>query len=272
MNTSIGVVGATGKAGSELIKFLSTQKNISIHAFVRDIEKAKRMSSDQVELRQFDFSVLDHHAFNGIDKLFWLVPHNEKYEKEWLNTIRSSSIKHIVLLSSIFPDIFKLRASEILIEKSGIPYTILRPNTFMQNFNNQEKSSITKNNAFYYPADMGKTSFIDVRDIAEAAATVLLSDDHTNQIYTLTGDESLNYYQIAEILSKACNRSIQYVDTWNHPEYENHDFKNEEIWQAFFAGVREELFDGISKDLSLLLKRPAIKFKEYANDYWRVSS
>jgi len=271
MNTSIGVVGATGTVGSELIKILSTKKNISIHAFVRDIEKAKRMNLDHVQLRQFDFSALDQNVFNGIDRIFWLVPANEVLEKEWLDIIKASSIKHIVLLSSIFPDIFEMRASEILIEKSEIPYAILRPNTFMQNFNTDEKNSITKNNAFYYPADLGKTSFIDVRDIAEVAATILLSDDHTNKIYTLTGDESLNYYQIAEILSKVCNRAIRYVDTWSHPEYENHDFKNESVWQAFFAGVRQGLFGEISNDLSLLLKRPAIKFKKYANDYWSAS-
>ncbi len=271
MNTSIGVVGATGNVGSELIKILLHKKNISIHAFVRDIEKVKRANLAPVELRQFDFSVLDQNVFNGIEKIFWLVPINKLPEKEWLEILKISGVKHIVLLSSIFPDIFEMRKSEVLIQESGIPYTILRPNTFMQNFNTNEKNSIEKNNAFYYPADLGKTSFIDARDIAEAAATALLEDHHINKIYTLTGDESLNYYQVAEMLSKACNRSIRYVDTWNHPEYENHDFKDEPVWQAFFAGVRKGLFEEISKDLSLLIKRPAIKFKEYAGDYWRAS-
>lgn len=191
-------------------------------------------------------------------------------ETKWLDIIKSSSVKHIVLLSSIFPEIFDMRSSEVLIEKSGVPYTILRPNTFMQNFNTAEKNSIMNNNAFYYPADLGKTSFIDIRDIAQAAAAILLSDDHINKIYTLTGNEALNYYQVAEILSKECNRTISYIDTWNHPELETKRHENEPVWQKFFSGVRSGLFSEITKDLQLLLKRPAIKFKQYASDYWKI--
>jgi uncharacterized protein YbjT (DUF2867 family) len=265
---SIGVVGATGNVGSELIKILSKQEGISLHAFVRDLDKAKKMDWKEVQLHPFDFSVLDTNAFQHIDKLFWLIPNNIAPEKEWLEIIKASPVKHIVLLSSIFPDVFEMRKSEMLVEQSEIHYTILRPNTFMQNFNTDEKETIIKNSAFYYPAGLGKTSFIDVRDIAEAAASVLLNDNHINKMYTLTGDETLSYYQVAVILSKACGRSIYYVDTFKHPEHESSQNKNEAILQKFFAGVRSGLFAEVTQDLSLLIKRKAITFNQYANDYW----
>jgi len=55
---------------------------------------------------------------------------------------------------------------------SGVPYTILRPNFFMENFPEGFLSgSIKGQNAIFLAAGDGKTSFISVRDIAAAALT-----------------------------------------------------------------------------------------------------
>lgn len=161
-----------------------------------------------------------------------------------------------------------MRSSEILVQQSGIPYTILRPNTFMQNFNNYDKDSIINKLVFDYPAGLGKTSFIDVRDIAEAASNILLNDQHENEIYTLTGDQSFNYYRVAELLSKAYGQAISYIDTSDHPELESNNNSKNIIWKNFFSGVRNDLFSDVTKDLQKLLGHPAKTFEQYANDYW----
>ncbi len=268
----IGITGATGQIGSKLIDALSRRENISVCAFARDTTRTKNQFPNHIEIRQFDYLSPSSESFNDVNRIFWLVPHDKFPEEEWMKILKHSSIEKIVLLSSIHPDIFDLRSSEIFIEQTGIPHTILRPNTFMQNFNTFNKKSIIENNAFYYPASTGKTSFIDIRDIARAAENILLSDNHQNKTYTLTGEQSLNYYQVAEILSEAFGKTIRYIDTYNHPEFnsDNKDLISDDIvWKNFFSGVRNNIFSEITQDLPMLLGHPASTFVQYANDYWK---
>lgn len=265
----IGILGATGQIGTEIIKLLLQKNQVSICAFARNTEKAKMLLGNNIEVRQFNFLIPDNLVFQNIDRIFWLIPNEDYPENEWMNILKSSPIKKIVLLSSIYPDIFALRDSELSIEKTRIPYTILRPNTFMQNFNNFDKESIIKNNAFYYPASTARTSFIDIRDIAESAVNTLLNGENENKIYTLTGEESLNYYQAAEIISNSYGKTIRYIDTYAHPEFEKDDNKHDIIWQNFFSGVRKNLFSETTLDLSILLGHSARTFTHYANDYWK---
>ena len=91
---------------------------------------------------------------------------------------KERGVKHIVKLSHIRADpddepqinITRLHhQAEKIIEESGIPFTFLRPNFFMQNFVNfylgKNQSSI------YLPAGDGKVSFVDVRDIAASCSS-----------------------------------------------------------------------------------------------------
>jgi uncharacterized protein YbjT (DUF2867 family) len=115
-------------------------------------------------------------ALKGIDKLFLLTPTDPKmldFTSNLVNGAKERDVKHIVKLSHIRanPDdepqinITRLhRQAEKIIEESGIPFTFLRPNFFIQNFVN---FYLGKNqNSIYLPARDGKVSFVDVRDIA----------------------------------------------------------------------------------------------------------
>lgn len=60
------------------------------------------------------------------------------------------------------------------------------------------------------PAGNSKTSFIDTRDIADAATAALTSDKFDNQTFTLTGPEALSYADAAALISKATGRTVTY--------------------------------------------------------------
>ena len=86
---------------------------------------------------------------------------------------KKSGIRHIVKQSIMGTDLeadveaMRLhRQAEKVIEESGIPYTFLRPNEFMQGFINFHGSTIKNNGAFYIPAEDAKVSMVDARDIA----------------------------------------------------------------------------------------------------------
>jgi uncharacterized protein YbjT (DUF2867 family) len=100
---------------------------------------------------------------------------------------------------------------ERLVERSGAPYTHLRPSFFMQNLSTTYREAIRDRGELFIPAGDGRTSFVDVRDIAEVAAHVLGVRQHYGQAYTLTGPEALTYCEVAETLSRELGRPIRYA-------------------------------------------------------------
>ena len=139
-----------------------------------------------------------------------------------VNASKERGTKHIVKLSHIraHPDdkpqinITRLHhQAEKIIEESGIPFTFLRPNFFMQNFVN---FYLGKNQRFIYlPAGDGKVSFVDVRDIAAVAVQALTNNKdglHSGKAYTITGSDAISYRDAAGILSDYIDRKVSYVN------------------------------------------------------------
>jgi uncharacterized protein YbjT (DUF2867 family) len=127
-------------------------------------------------------------------------------------------VRHIVLNSALgaedYPKSFPNwhRRVEDKLKASGLEYTILRPNSFMQNVLMYFAPSIRAQGAFYAAMGEARTSFIDVRDIAVAAAQALTSSKHAGKTYELNGPEALTYGDLAEKISQASGRSVRYID------------------------------------------------------------
>jgi uncharacterized protein YbjT (DUF2867 family) len=221
------VTGATGTVGSEVVNQLSSVKSdFKIKAAVHSVEKAKKVQNFQrVEPIQIDYDKQEglQAAFKDANKLFLLTHPSSKsadHETNLITEARKSGIRHIVKQSIMGADLkadveaMRLhRQAEKVIEESGIPYTFLRPNEFMQGFINFQGSTIKNNDAFYIPAEDAKVSMVDARDIAAVAVKALVDGErHYNKTYLVTGPEALSYYQAAEILSNATGRKIDYVN------------------------------------------------------------
>jgi uncharacterized protein YbjT (DUF2867 family) len=97
------------------------------------------------------------------------------------------------------------------IRESGLPYTFLRPNLFMQGLLLM-RSTIVAQDAIYASAGQARVSLIDVRDIASVAAHVLTEPTHVGKTYDLTGPEALTHTEIAGCLSETIGRPITYHD------------------------------------------------------------
>ena len=104
------------------------------------------------------------------------------------------------------------RSVEKAIESSGLAWTFLRPNSFMQNAVTFMGETIRAQGAFYSASGQAKISQVDVRDIAAVAVKVLTEANHEGKAYTLSGPEALNYDQLAAELSKALGRPISHID------------------------------------------------------------
>lgn len=224
---SILVTGATGNIGSEVVKeLLSDAPDVSIKAAVHSSQNVKKVKSDaRVKVIQIDYNEPEtvREALNGVDKLFLLTPDVPNAADLASNVVieaKKAGIKQIVKQSvmgaALEADVGTMRLHrqvEKFIEQSGIPFTFLRPNEFMQNFINFHSPSMKGNNAFYVPLEDAKVSLVDVRDIAAVAVKSLINEDkHKNKTYLITGPEALSYHQVAEILSNTTGRKINYVN------------------------------------------------------------
>lgn len=223
---AILVTGATGTVGSEVVKQLASLGQ-NVKASVHTQSKANKFKDQNgIDTVSIDFykpeTIAD--AFRHVDRVFLLTPPSQDMTNLYSTLIteaKKNDIKYIVKLSVIGADIEPgiiigrlHRQEEKIIEESGIPYTFLRSGAFMQNFVNFFGQTIREQNAIYLPVGEGKVSFVDVRDIASAAAALVIKNhaQDENKAYDITGQEALSYAQAAEVLSKELGRKISYID------------------------------------------------------------
>jgi uncharacterized protein YbjT (DUF2867 family) len=96
------------------------------------------------------------------------------------------------------------------VRASGIPYTILRPNFFMQDFSAFYGQTIRATGKVFLPLGDARVSHLDLRDLAEAAVSALTNDRPLNKTYDLSGPEALHTSQVAEQIGSAVGRTIGY--------------------------------------------------------------
>jgi uncharacterized protein YbjT (DUF2867 family) len=165
------------------------------------------------------------------------------------------------------------RQVEEIIEQSGIPFTFLRPNEFMQNFINFHSPSIKENNAFYIPLEDAKVSLVDIRDIAAVAVKSLIDEDkHKNKTYLITGPEALSYHQVAEILSKAAGKKISYVNISEEEAKAAMKVIGMSDWLINTVSELSEYFrkgkaSEVSSAVEEVTRKKPISFYQFAKDY-----
>lgn len=96
------------------------------------------------------------------------------------------------------------------VRASGIPYTILRPNFFMQDFSAFYGQTIRTTGKIFLSLGDARVSHLDLRDLADAAVSALTNDRHLNKTYDLSGPEALHTSQVAEQIGSAVGRTIRY--------------------------------------------------------------
>lgn len=219
------VTGATGTVGSFIVRELS-KRGEPTRAAVHTESKASRIAEANVELFEMDFAdkaSIDA-ALKGIEKVYLLTPFSPGQVEMagfFIDRAVEAGVRYIVRQSAAGADTEAItlfrghRMAEVRIEESGIPYTHLRPNSFMQNFVTFFADSIRTSGKIYIPLKTAAVSYIDARDIASVAATLLAGDikeERLNRAYALTGPEAISMDGVAASISRASGRPVQYAD------------------------------------------------------------
>ena len=274
------VIGGTGHVGSEVVKELQKRK-ANIRLLVRKEERDTPVGVEKAVGDLLDPVSLEK-AMKGVDKLYLLnavLPDELTQGLIAYDLAKKLKLSHIVYHSVFRVEHFKdvpHFASKMAIESAlrefDVPFTVLRPNYFMQN-DASLKDPLMK--AGIYPMPLGDVgvSAVDVRDIAEAAAIVLTSGDHAGKTYNLNGPEVVSGAKAASIWGEVLGKKIQYTGH-NMDAFEQQMRLKAPSWSAFdirmmFEGYLERGFvaeDGDLETLTKLLGHAPRRYEDFARE------
>lgn len=216
------VTGAAGKVGSRVVTELS-ERGIPVRAFVRDPDRAAAVLGGETELAHGDFAepASVRRALDGIERMFLLCandPRQVVYGTKVIDAAAAAGVRQVVMLSTIgamagSPTVFLDQHGRIEqhLRGSGIPAVVLRSSHMMSNILGSA-ATIQQAGRFFLPAGDARIAMVDPRDVAAAAAAVLVTAEHDGSTYVLTGPEAITYNEVARRLSSALGRPIEYVD------------------------------------------------------------
>ena len=274
------ITGVTGSVGKEVANLL-IGKGLPVKGAARNLAKAESLGLKKTEIVLFDYDRPEtfEHALADVERLFVIPPPLNPKQHEliipMIDVALQSGVKHIVNVSTMSVAHIAnlpLGIAEQYIEHSGIAYTFLRPNWFMQNCNGYMLEDIKEKSAINLPAGDAKTSLIDIRDIVEVSVAALTTDNHLNRKYTLTGGKALDNYEMARILSDVTGKKIQYYPmTDEDMRLSLKSFgmtdENVEMYMDLYQSVRKGETASVSPDVTDVLGREPITFEQYAHDY-----
>jgi len=216
--SNILVLGATGNNGSEVVAALK-KRNVPCKAAVRTKEKGSKIEGPGVELVEVDLDNVASltAALQGIQKLFVVTPPVSTHlGRSIFDEAKKAGVKHVVLLTAACDDHPKFiwgqyhYENEKYLAATGMDYTILRPTSFFVNLFGH-LDSIKNESAIYQALGYSKMNFISNSDIGEAAAVVLTTEGHAGKTYTLTGPDTITWFEVADIFSELLDREISYI-------------------------------------------------------------
>jgi uncharacterized protein YbjT (DUF2867 family) len=227
---TILVIGATGNVGRPTIAGLLA-KGESVRALSRSEENLRKLP-DGVEGVIGDLETGDglEAACASVDKVFLITSNGETETARGLNAVKAAvaaGVRHIVFLSVANPNkepgvphyLAKLPIEEA-IRNSGVDYTFLRPNFFMQT-DLSIVPVIKEHGVYSMPIGSIGNNRIDTRDIADCAVRVLTEGGHAGADYHLHGPDTISGPGAAEVYAKHFGRKVVYggddVDAWGKP-------------------------------------------------------
>jgi uncharacterized protein YbjT (DUF2867 family) len=283
------ITGATGKVGSSLLMHLDNLDtgNIDLRALVHDESKAQSIEDQGIEVVVGDFLEPETlgPALEGVSTVFLATPIHPEQITQASNVIEaakeSGNGPRIVRLSvhqasHQAPTRISRQHAEIedTLASSGLPYALLRPQSFMQN-TLMAAPTVASEGRIYQPMKEGRLGMIDARDVGEAAAKVLTEEGHEGKTHTLTGPAAISFYDVAEALSEVLGREVNYVPIPLEKAKEAMLGRGIPEWVAdalneYAMAHSEGYSDWTTDDFERLTGHPATSYSKFASDFERM--
>ena len=276
------ITGATGNVAGLLIPALQ-EAGEQVRALVHDVSKSQHLESLGVEVVVGDMERPETlaKAVAGVGQIYLITPNGPVGARQARNIIaaaKAAGTPKIVRQSG-----FGTSKSRIIqhheeiegeLERSGLPYTVVKPTFFMQNVM-MAAQTVASDGAVYVPMKDGRLGMIDARDVADVALKVLKSEGHHGKTYVLTGPASISFHDVAGGLSRALGKEVSYVDVPPEAAREAMVGMGMAEWIAdgfveLFEGFSQGFADSTTSNVQELTGHPARSFETFARDYAAV--
>jgi len=273
------LVTTAGKIGAEASRLLA-QRGAPVRVLVRNPEKVSALAQAGVDVCRGDLEVsatIDA-AMQDVTSVVLVSPAIPRQELNVIASAVRARVQHVVkIMSKASADSpIARRRGQFEIEQgliaSGLGYTLLKNNAYMQNFLLMARA-IAETSSFGTATGGGRIGHVDTRDVAAVAAEIAASPAaHAGKTYWPTGPEMLSAAEVAVVLSKVLGRGIvfhpitvaeqkQAMLDVGLPENVAEDNANA------VALMAEGDCDYVTSDVATILGRPPRTFEQFATDY-----
>ncbi|WP_338868442.1 NmrA family NAD(P)-binding protein [Spirosoma sp. SC4-14] len=259
------VIGGTGTVGSQVVAELLRQQ-ASVRVLVTSSDKAALLPEgvEAVAGNMNEPATLPN-AFDGIETVFLLnrQSHTEAAQAQFaIASAKRAGVRKIVYQSihnvRNAPHIPHFRPKitvENVLKQSGLAYVLVSPNNFFQN---DFWFARAIGDYGIYPQPIGNIGLnrVDVRDIAEVAAKVMLSDAYNGLTIPLVGPHKLTGPDTAHILSEQLGQAVRYagndLESWATEAKKTTPEWLVEDWKTMYRFFQDEGLRASANDLHLL--------------------
>lgn len=221
MSKTVLVTGATGAiAGAAIPQLL--EKGFNVRAYVRNPQKAAHLKEMGAEIIEGDFSDVEKltQAAAGADMVLSINPPGPEaalQSSNITNAAKNAGVQKVIRISAIGAaadaptENGRLHhAADTELMNSGLNYTILRPNFFMQNVFMSAPTIMEQGNMYWGMGD-GKIGMIDVRDVADCCVSLVADGGHDNAVLNPGGPSSIGFAEVAQVISHGVGKPVNYV-------------------------------------------------------------
>jgi uncharacterized protein YbjT (DUF2867 family) len=201
------VLGATGKTGRRLVPRLRLRG-----VPVRAASRSSATAFDWSDPAGWDA------ALRGAGAVYVVSPAVPGPVHEFVARAEAAGVQRLVLLSGRGADTWgdstfglDMRSAEDAVRGSSLEWTVLRPNNFDQNFDEEFWHAPVVAGELALPAGEVPEPFIDIEDVADVAAAVLTAPGrHAGRVYELSGPRALTFADAVELISRASGLPVTY--------------------------------------------------------------
>ncbi len=261
------VIGATGKTGARVAakleaKGLTVRRGSRSSAIPFDWEAPETWAPALRGARAAYVTYFPDLAFPGaVEKLESLV-----------ETAKDVGVEHLVLLSGRGEH--HARLGEEVVRNSGVDFTIVRAAWFAQNFSEGYLREPVLAGVLPMPGGEIAEPIIDIDDIADVAVAALTEDGHKGRLYEVTGPRLMTFAEMAEVLSQATDRPIQYIPISFEDFHANVASAGGDFVAEVFTAIARETLDGrnahTTDGVKQALGRPPRDFADFARSAARA--
>lgn len=273
------LVTTAGKVGAETARLLARRPE-PVRALVREPNKGAALAGDGVQVVRGDLDLVRDvdEAVEGVSAVVLVSPGIPAQELRVIDRAVRAGVKHVVAVTSkaaADSPIGRQRGHAQIEEglvSSGLGYTLLRSNAYMQNFL-MAAPAIAATSSFGSSSGEGRIGMIDTRDLAAVAAEIAVNyGAHGGSTYWLTGPESLSYADAAQVLSRVLGRTVTYRRLT--PEEQMTEMVEAGVPPAvaedntrWLTTIAAGEADYVTTDVADLLGRPAVSFEQFVSDH-----